>query len=110
MLAAMSCACGSERSLESCCLPLIQGKRQPSTAEELLRARYTAFTRGDVDFIVDTHHSKTKKEVNRKEIEEWSKESEWHGLKIVEKEAGQAGDEEGLISFCAEFSAQGKKN
>src|SRR5579885_3630101 len=102
MLRPMSCPCGSERSPETCCIPIIQGKREPSTAEELLRARYTAFTRGDIDFILSTHHSKTRGEVKRDEIEEWSRESEWHGLKIVEKEKGEAGDQEGLISFCAE--------
>lgn len=75
-----------------------------------MRARYTAFTRGDIDFILNTHHSKTRGEVKREEIEEWSRDSEWHGLKIVEQEAGKVGDQEGMISFCAEFSTQGKNN
>jgi len=105
----MSCPCGSNRSLEACCLPVIQRKREPVTAEELLRARYTAFTRGDIDFILATHHSKTRQEVKREEIEEWSKQSEWHALKVVQTEAGQAADQEGTVAFCAEFTAQGKR-
>src|SRR3954470_2795100 len=109
MLRPMSCPCGSQNTLEKCCLPLIKGIREASTAEELLRARYTAFTRGDVDFVLSTHHSKTRGEVKREEVEEWSKQSEWHGLKIVQSEAGKATDPDGIISFCAEFTAQGKR-
>jgi SEC-C motif domain protein len=109
-MASTTCPCGTKESPESCCLPVIRGKRQPATAEELLRARYTAFTRGDVDFIVDTHHTRTRSEVKREEIEDWSKNSEWHGLKVVQVEAGKASDQAGTIVFCAEFTAQGKRN
>ena len=77
-----NCPCGSNTKLVECCLPLIQGKKLAPTAESLLRARYTAFTRGDVDYILQTHHSKTRHEVKREEIEEWSKQSEWLGLEI----------------------------
>jgi SEC-C motif-containing protein len=102
------CPCGSELDLSKCCLPYIQGRKKALTAEELLRSRYTAFTRGDVDYILDTHHPKTRNEVKREEIEEWSKGSEWLGLKIVQKEAGQASDETGTIVFCAAYKAQDK--
>jgi SEC-C motif-containing protein len=103
-----SCPCGSEAALKACCLPFIEGKKAPATAEELLRSRYTAFTRGDVDYILQTHHSKTRDQVNRQEIEEWSKSSQWLGLKIVQKEAGGAADQTGTIAFCASYSADGK--
>jgi SEC-C motif-containing protein len=103
-----SCPCGSEQSLENCCLPLIQGKKKAQTAEDLLRSRYTAFTRGDVDYILQTHHGKTAKDVKREEIEDWSKSSEWLGLKIVQKEAGLEKDETGTIVFCAGYKADNK--
>src|SRR5690349_2990111 len=102
------CPCGSQLELTNCCLPLIEGKRQPTTAEELLRARYTAFTRADVDYVLSTHHSRTRHEVKREEIEDWSKNSEWLGLKIVQKEAGQADDSQGTIIFSAHYRAEGK--
>ncbi len=95
------CPCGSKLELEKCCLPLIQGKAKANTAEELLRARYTAFTRGDIDFILETHHSRTRHEVKREEIEEWSKGSEWLGLKIVQQEMGKKEDNQGTIVFGA---------
>jgi SEC-C motif-containing protein len=97
------CPCDSQRSLENCCLPIIQGKKTAQTAEELLRARYTAFTRGDVDFIISTHHSRTRHEVKKEEIEDWSKNSEWLGLKIAQVEAGASKDPKGTIIFSAQF-------
>jgi SEC-C motif-containing protein len=102
------CPCGSQIDLKSCCLPFIQGSKQASTSEELLRSRYTAFTRGDVDFIMSSHHSRTLAEVKREEIEEWSKNSEWLGLKVVQVEAGRKEDEQGTIVFGAQYRAEGK--
>lgn len=97
------CPCGSERKLAECCLPLLQGKERARTAEQLLRSRYTAFVRGDVDYIVHTHHSRTRDQIKREEVEEWSKNSQWLGLKILQKEAGEAGDEKGAIAFHAQY-------
>jgi SEC-C motif domain protein len=102
------CPCGNEIPVKDCCLTIIEGKRDPATAEELLRARYTAFTRGDVDFILETHHSSTHDQVSREEIEDWSKNSVWHGLKIVQKEAGTSEDQKGSIIFAAHYEAEGK--
>ena len=102
------CPCGSSADLTQCCLPLIQGKRSPATAAELLRARYTAFALGEVDYIIDTHHSRTRGELKREEIEDWSKSSKWLGLEIVKTEAGEAKDEKGAILFCARYEADGK--
>jgi SEC-C motif-containing protein len=104
------CPCGTEKLLSDCCLPLIKGKTQAQTAEELLRARYTAFTRGDIDFILDTHHSKTKDQIKREEIESWSKGSEWLGLRIIQKEAGEKTDDQGTIVFHAQYIAEKKNN
>lgn len=103
-----TCPCGSEKSLSSCCLPLIQGKQKAETAEELLKARYTAFTRGDVDFILSTHHSKTREQIKREEVEEWSKGSDWVRLQVVKSEGGQPKDEKGMIQFLAQYRVDGK--
>lgn len=98
-----TCPCGSTKNLALCCLPVIREQRSAKTAEELLRARYSAFTIGEIDFLLNSHHSKTRGEVKRQEIEDWSKNSEWHGLEIVKQEGGQASDEKGTLTFCARF-------
>jgi SEC-C motif-containing protein len=98
-----TCPCGSQIELNACCLPIIQGKKKAETALDLLRARYTAFTRGDVSFILDSHHSSTRHEVNATEIEEWAKDSQWLGLKVAQMEAGGKSDDRGTILFVAEY-------
>jgi SEC-C motif-containing protein len=101
--ASNTCPCGSGNDLKLCCQPLIQGKKKAATAEDLLRSRYTAFALGEVDYVLKTHHPKTANDVKREEIEEWSKSSDWLGLKIVQKEAGGENDEQGTIVFCATY-------
>jgi SEC-C motif-containing protein len=102
------CPCGSKNELSQCCLPIIQGKKHAETAEDLLRARYTAFTRNEVDFILSSHHSRTVKEIKREEIEDWAKNSIWLGLKVVQIEAGKKEDEQGTILFSATYK-EGEK-
>ncbi len=102
------CPCGSGIALETCCLPLIRGKVLAQTAEELLRSRYTAFAIGETDYILSTHHSKTRADVKREEIEEWSKNSKWLQLKVFQKEAGEKTDSAGTIIFGAYYQVDGK--
>ena len=102
------CPCGSKINLNQCCLPIIQGQRKPGTAVELLRARYTAFTQGAVEFILSSHHSRTVDEIKKDEIEDWSKNSEWLGLNIVQVEGGKESDTQGTIIFGAKYKAEGK--
>lgn len=103
-----TCPCGSKNDVSQCCLPIIQGKKSAITAEDLLRARYSAFVLGEIDFILSSHHSKTLKDVKREEIEDWSKNSKWLELKIVETEQGGKDDQQGSIIFGAHYVAEGK--
>lgn len=103
------CSCGSNLEFNACCGPVLTGARKPATAEELLRARYTAFARGDIDFVVNSHHSRTRHEVKREDIEDWSKNSEWLALHVAQIEGGKAEDQQGTIIFCAQYVEQGKR-
>lgn len=104
------CPCTSTKTFGECCARFLSRKAKPKTAEELLRSRYTAFVVADIDYVVETHHSKTVKDVNRKELEEWAQDSDWISLKVMEKEAGEANDEKGTIVFHAQYDMDGKHN
>jgi len=45
------CPCGSGKPLSHCCGAVIAGKRLAATAEELMRARFTAHARGKSEFL-----------------------------------------------------------
>ena len=50
-----ACPCGSARKYKKCCRPFHFGQ-QPATAEQLMRARYSAYAVGEVGFILSTTH------------------------------------------------------
>jgi SEC-C motif-containing protein len=103
----MTCPCGKGESLETCCGPVLTGKALPDTAEALMRARYTAYATGDIDFILSSHDPATAGEVDRNNTETWSKGAEWLGLEITGTEAGQPSDDEGTVEFVARYKMRG---
>jgi SEC-C motif-containing protein len=105
----VTCPCGKGESIEVCCGPILSGKRQAETAEELMRARYTAYATQNVDFIVSSHEPKTAEEVDRANTEAWSKNSEWLGLEITGTELGGPNDTTGTVEFVASYKLQKTK-
>jgi SEC-C motif-containing protein len=72
-----------------------------------MRARYSAFVTGAIDFIVDSTHSRTRNEVDIDFVREWSQTSEWRGLQIFETK--QVNDNKALVSFEAQYTQNGKE-
>jgi SEC-C motif-containing protein len=101
------CPCGSGNPFASCCEPVISGTRESQTAEELMRARYTAFVTGAIEFIVATTHSTTRHEVDVADITDWSQNSTWQGLEIFE--ATPVDENQAHVSFEARFTQQGQE-
>jgi SEC-C motif domain protein len=101
------CPCGSGKGFATCCAPVIKGERESQSAEELMRARYSAFATGAMDFVVATTHPSTRHEVDLSSITEWSQTSTWQGLDIIE--ANEAVDNKALVSFEARFTQYGKE-
>ena len=99
------CPCGSGKKYGECCEPIIKGKTLAPTAEALMRARYSAYVKQAIDFIIDTcEQSEEIAEIDRKATEDWSKTSTWHGLKILRTEKGTENDTEGLVEFEATYT------
>jgi SEC-C motif-containing protein len=53
-----ACPCGGP-SFATCCGPYLAGDAIPPTAEQLMRSRYTAYTRGDEAYLRATWHPNT---------------------------------------------------
>ena len=103
----MTCHCGKGDSFETCCKPLLDGKKTAKTAEELMRSRYSAFVEANIDYIMDTHDPDTVSQIDRKGTHEWAKESEWQSLEILETEQGEEGDNFGRVDFLAIYKLKG---
>lgn len=103
-----NCPCGSGRSFATCCEPIINGKSDAVTAQELMRSRYTAFTKANVNWLMRSHHSSTRPNKERKNIEKWAKSVKWVGLTVLSTQAGEANDETGYVEFKALYMEDGK--
>lgn len=101
------CPCGSGRSFETCCGPFIAGAPAP-TAEALMRSRYTAYVRGDADYLQRTSGGEALLRFDRADIEHSFRSTEWLGLEVGKVEAGQAADTLGHVTFTARFRQNGQ--
>ena len=106
----MDCPCGSGAAYAACCEPLITGERDAETAEALMRARYTAYARADMEFLLASLHPDYRDEHDPDQIRAWAEESKWHGLEILATEAGGPTDETGNVEFVAEYTYDGEHN
>jgi len=100
------CPCGSGRSLARCCGPFLDGAPAP-TALALMRSRYTAYVRGAIDYLIETHAEETRGGLDRGAIARWSRETEWQGLEIVATERGGEADDAGVVEFIARGVTRG---
>lgn len=77
------CPCGSKITYQDCCQIIHLDPSKAQSAEQLMRARYTAFVFQEIEFIYNTFHPTTRKFQNKNDIEAWSKESKWIQLQII---------------------------
>jgi SEC-C motif-containing protein len=103
----IACPCGSGRFEISCCGPYLAGKPAP-TAESLMRSRYTAFTRGDLDYIERTCAGPARLAFNRPLLARSIGLTEWIGLTIEEVRAGGEEDETGAVRFNVRYREGGR--
>jgi SEC-C motif domain protein len=103
-----ACPCGSALSYLECCGPLHDGGSRAQTAEALMRARYSAFARGNIDFLHDSLATRLRGDFDRSAAAMWAK-SEWLGLEILDQVDGHIGAETGEVEFIARFRLQGSE-
>lgn len=103
----IACPCGSGRFEISCCGPYLAGKPAP-TAESLMRSRYTAFTRADVDYIERTCAGPARLAFDRASLALSVARTEWLGLTIEDVGAGGEEDASGTVRFTVRYREGGR--
>jgi SEC-C motif-containing protein len=104
-----SCPCGSKKTFAECCGPALSGAAAAATPEALMRSRYTAFVKHDVDYIYKTIAPGQRGDFDRQAVDDWSRNSEWLGLDIIATEKGGPTDETGTVEFAARFKEKGQE-
>lgn len=101
------CPCGSGAAFDECCGPIMAGA-QASSPEAVMRSRFTAFVKGDLDYIERTHAKEVRANFNRSAAESTAKSVEWVSLEIVKALEGGREDESGTVEFAARFKKGGE--
>ncbi len=102
-----NCFCGRLKPFEECCGLILKGDKEASTAEELMRSRYSAFVKADVDYLMKSYHSTTRPLSEKKEIKVWVDSVIWLHLQILSTNKGGVSDIEGTVVFKASFLEEG---
>jgi SEC-C motif domain protein len=96
------CPCGTGDTYDRCCGRLHRGEAQATTAEQLMRSRYSAYAVGDDGYLHESWHPTT-----RPRSIALDPALQWVQLEIVASDRGGALDEEGTVEFRAHHQRDG---
>ena len=85
---------------------MLEGRREATEPEELVRSRYTAFSQANMGYLMRTCHPETLCRFNQEENYLWARESEWQGLELIRIEVGPEGDQ-AMVEFIAHLRQRG---
>jgi len=94
------CPCGWGKPFDQCCGALIAGQA-PASPEALMRSRYTAFVKGNIDYLEGTLAPEALEDFSREDSQNWAQQAQWQGLEIRKAEGP-------VVEFVARFKLNGK--
>jgi SEC-C motif-containing protein len=98
------CPCGTGLTYAECCGRLHAGTATASTAEQLMRSRYSAFAVGDTAYLLDTWHPDT-----RPAALDLDPDARWTGLEVLATTGGSMLATEGTVEFRATRLRDGRR-
>jgi len=101
-----ACLCGSGLSYSECCGQFHSGAKIPTTAEALMRSRFSAYALRNGEYLQATWDiTRRPKEID------FSKETvEWQRLVIETVKKGGVKDNKGLVEFKAYYLQDGEEH
>lgn len=94
------CPCGLEKAYSECCGLYIDDLELPTTPEQLMRSRYTAYSKANIDYIERTMKAPALNGFNARETTDWAKDIIWLRLEVVKSAVtGQKGTVEFKVHF-----------
>ncbi|UQD57106.1 YchJ family protein [Flavobacterium sp. K5-23] len=79
----LKCYCGSETLFKNCCEPYIERSITATSAEILMRSRYSAYATHSVDYLVETTYVEEQKHHSKQDILDWAVSNEWLKLEVI---------------------------
>lgn len=107
MTAISSCPCTPNIAYQDCCGRYHAGAT-PSTAQVLMRSRYSAYVTHNIEFIKITTLPAQQAQLDMQAIAEWSQNGQWLGLEVLSKTVAQD-QRHATVEFIAHWhDAQGR--
>lgn len=103
------CPCKSNLPFADCCGPLLDRSYVALTPERLMRSRYTAFVKQDIEYIKDTMIGEVYDEFDEDDALEWAKNAQWLGLEILDAPEVSENAKKGFVEFVATYLLNGKR-
>jgi SEC-C motif-containing protein len=96
-----NCPCGAGKAFDACCGRFLSGAQFAPTAEELMRSRYSAFALGQVQYLLDSWHPRTRpRSLDLDDRDVWTR------LEVLSTTGGGLLDQSGTVEFIAHFRMQ----
>lgn len=82
----MKCPCGSEKNYSQCCGLYHSGAEVAPTPEALMRSRYSAFAKNQMQYLRDTTDPQTLDQIDDEANKEWAERAKFLKLEILHAE------------------------
>ena len=99
-----SCPCGSKLAFVECCEPIITGMQTAASPEQLMRSRYSAYTKADYGYIYRTYCDSSRVNLSPNSIAESASSTLWLNLDVIES---QTQDNTAEVEFKAYYKESG---
>lgn len=100
------CPCGTGKIYMNCCGTFLENNKIPATPEELMRSRYTAYTKANIDYIVKTMKKPASEYFHPETALQWAKQVRWEKCDVLRSSCHE---NDGFVEFIAHFSENGVK-
>ena len=95
-----ACYCGSGRDFFECCSPFLERHQLPSSPEQLMRSRFSAFCEKNLDYLMATTDPQTRLDFDFDATREWAEAAEFLKLEVLR--STQEGNK-GIVEFKAHY-------
>ncbi len=102
-----NCPCGSNKKYTECCEIFIKGNTSVETAEQLLRSRFSAYVKREIEYIVNTTLPQQQIKLDKKAIRDWAEKTNWTKVEIIKCFEGSKNDDSGTVEFVAYYKDKG---
>lgn len=107
----MTCYCDTDLEYDACCGRFHSGAEKPEDALTLMRSRYSAYAKGDVDYIINTTHRENEQfdKITKRwqaALRDYCKQVGFNGLSIIDF---QPGDQTSTVTFEVKMTQSGNE-